>query len=168
MVHKKTVFLTTLLSLLILLMTFVGQAHAATLHTSQSTTTTPCSFFLVISHGSQPATATCADRNTSTARPNSFCSHALDLYWDANGQGLDLCFTLGGEYNMTDFSNGSGVSWNDQASSFQTGCTSVTFYKDINRGGPSVTREPHHGIDNFTAGSVPNDSLSSVFLFSSC
>jgi len=134
---------------------------------AKNPTTTSCQ---VISHGSQPATYQCTKSN-ATPNSNTAACGQLILWWDANGGGDSLCLNtkISQSINLTDIPNPfRGVSWNDQASSYQVLCAGVAFFTDINRGGSSVTSGANTGIRNFTPGAVPNDTLSSVFINLGC
>lgn len=65
---------------------------------------------------------------------------------------------------------GCSWNWNDKASSYQPGCSPGTFYKDIGQEGQYQNFLARGYRENFDgqAGRLPNDSLSSVYLASSC
>ncbi len=130
---------------------------------------TPCMSLLVELHGPQPTTYQCQDGLFKTPG----CSRESLHLWrgDAKALGAVICFRYAGQGNMSDFEayiHGQWVSWDNQASSFLTGCSSVTFYKDPNILGTNVSREPYHGIDYFGPGAVPNNDLSSIAIQRNC
>ncbi len=181
-----------IIAVLVSTMIFSGKVFARATDTAPSeigikvgTTIYHCQTLEVHLHGDQPATSICLDgmapvpssksaRQTSPdIKVDNSCSNYfndLALWWDANYYGPDICFTGSGTANMTDYKwcNVFGCySWNDQASSYATGCSPVTFYVNTNRKGSNVTVPPDNA-GNFTPGAVPNDSLSSVYLSSNC
>lgn len=137
------------------------------------TAMTPCQSLVVQLHGIQPATTTCLDGRTGpdigVDNPCHFGAD-LEIWWNANEGDPEICFRGAGSTNMTNYCAQFGsncVNWNDQASSYYTGCSPATFYVNIDDGGSNVT-EPAYHAGNFTPGAVPNDSLSSVKLSSNC
>jgi hypothetical protein len=95
----------------------------------------------------------------------------LVLHWDSNLNGDKLCVNGSGVLNLTDVWNyNRHASWNDEVSSFWTGCYSDYFYTDINRGGgvawaPGSPGGFYSEWDNFPLGQVPNDTLSSIWQY---
>lgn len=128
---------------------------------------TPCHTLEVHLHGAQPATTQCLDKKTTDGvTPQIYstgCTYTdrLELFSDSGERGFFLCFIGSGNANLTDYG------WNDIASSYTTGCSPVTFYTDINDKGSSIYESAYH-TGGFTPGAVPNDSLSSVYLYSNC
>ncbi len=88
----------------------------------------------------------------------------LHLWADASGGGNVICFYNTGTANLTDYYAGwfgSEGSWNDTASSFDTGNWNGKFYWDTNSGPPSYSFTAHPGtITNFD--SYWNDQVSSL------
>jgi hypothetical protein len=158
---------------------FAGTASAQSTRTSAAHTRTmaaSCATLEVHLYGALPAKTTCLSSTPSrpvsphTSQANCSNPAALWLYWDANESGSMICFIGSGFVNLT----GSYVwcyvvcySWNDQASSFYTGCSPVNFWSDINTSGGSATVGPYTK-GNFPREQVGNDALSSVELFSNC
>lgn len=97
----------------------------------------------------------------------------LDLHWDSNLGGDILCLNGSGVLNLTNvWSYNYFTSWNDQVSSFWTGCYDDYFYTNINQeGGVAWAPGGPGGLDtewhNFPYGGVPNDTLSSLWQSSS-
>jgi hypothetical protein len=93
------------------------------------------------------------------------------LYWNANRSGYKICFIGSGFVNLTNYWSPCGIitcsSWNDQASSFYTGCSPVTFWTNINAEGGNAEALPYT-YGNFPDQGVGNDTLSSLELYSSC
>lgn len=97
----------------------------------------------------------------------------LVLYWNSNLSGAILCINGYGTLNLNQYFNGRW--WNDEASSWWTGCRTVTFYVDIDQGGNQASEngswdgesspKGNFPLDNgYGAGTVGNDQLSSVAL----
>jgi hypothetical protein len=182
---KKAVFRLLLgIGILATLMTFsplTTPAHAAT--------KPQCAVAEVILHGTSAPTITCRSTkitylsNASGVHPNDTFVNAncwsttyLALYWNSPisaSPNYVLCIGGTGLLNLNQqletSPNFDLRDWNDQASAWWTGCSPVTFYTDINRGGASVT-EPGsiQGMNspqgNFPLGGIGNDQLSSVWL----
>lgn len=146
-----------------------------------------CQTRQVTLHGNKPPTLRCLDGQKLTARTLTvgsgplahqitlgYCpDDALVIFWNANRYLPELCALGSGVLNLTDVYNGS-VSWNDQASSFWTGCYNDFFYVNTNRDTSAGTAYASGSYDgeyspsaNFPYQNVLNDSLSSVWQASS-
>ena len=136
---------------------------------------TQCSRLLVHLNGSNPATKTCLDKKDSKGRsiPNTYVSQCTSetviIYADSNYSGWTICFYGEGFANMTDYCGpapeGCFWNWNDQASSYKTGCYVTYFYADINTQGTNFYKIDHRQ-GNFSDTNIGNDALSSVDLVS--
>ncbi|WP_220208839.1 hypothetical protein [Reticulibacter mediterranei] len=182
-----------LLGLFLLATSSAFAATSAPLRKAADTANAPCQTLEVHLNGTQPATTRCLDGQTTSATPStsgvtpnitrlSDCPipAELDVYWDANQKGHHICFIGSGVANMKDYQvcNKLGcsaaacaalgcVSWDNEASSYFTGCSPVEFYTNVNRTGYHVSEPAYHN-GNFTPGPVDNDTLSSVYLSSGC
>ncbi|GER90747.1 hypothetical protein KDW_49090 [Dictyobacter vulcani] len=89
------------------------------------------------------------------------------IWSDANLQGWSICFVGTGFVNMTSFSVNPFWNWNDQASSYGTGCLDGIFYTNTNGWGQSqpFTMKTTGNFDGY-AGHLPNDALSSIYITS--
>ncbi len=180
---------TCLMFSLLLLTETSNSAYAAT-KASPSINFSNCHHIVVHLNGKNPATTACS--NNGKAVNVSGKSHprtdvvdcgftALELYTNANEDGDTVCFLGEGfvnlpQYCLPFFSGGClpGKSWNDQASSYNAGCSSGTFYGDVNGNGPNQRFKPHE-IGNFNGGTSPNgipslrnDILSSLRIDVNC
>lgn len=164
--------------------TFVG---AATISPHQAAASTSCQTIRATLHGLATPSFSCLDGQQRKARTLSvggsgpFVAHQiiedacydddLDLHWDSNLGGTILCINGSGVLNLTDVWNyNHHTSWNDQVSSFWTGCYSDYFYSDINQGGgiawaPGSPGGFYSEWDNFPLGGVANDALSSIWQY---
>lgn len=172
-------FLLTTLALLALSLAFFiaalpASAHAATRSTQASSHHAVCHTLLVTLHGTAPATMSCRDRTSNPISPrittNNACGTygALKLYQDSGFEGNTLCFLGTGFANMTDYwIFWPFTSWNDQVSSYNAGCNDGAFY--ANTGGTGQTQSfsqwASANLDG-QSGRLPNDSLSSLQIFS--
>ncbi|GHO70493.1 hypothetical protein KSC_093850 [Ktedonobacter sp. SOSP1-52] len=101
---------------------------------------------------------------------------ALKIYSDANYEGSMICFIGTGWADMTQYWIFWPGNWNDQASSFYGGCNSGTFYQNVNTsthtgwGNSQNFSGVYSGEGNFDGlnGHLPNDSLSAIYISSSC
>lgn len=180
MLKKAFCILLSCVALLSFFALTTPSAFAATTATSRSvarSANAPCHTLEVHLHGTQPATTNCLDGQT-TSRTSGvtpqiseplFCkfSSELDLYWDADQSGYHMCLIGSGTANLKDYYTYDAGSWDNKASSYYTGCSSVTFYTNVDRTGHSIP-EPAYHKGNFTPGPVSNDTLSSVYLSSNC
>jgi hypothetical protein len=180
-VLKKTLrFLLPCVALLSFFALATSSTLAATTAPSRSVAggvNTPCRTLEVQLHGTQPATTTCLDRQTTSpagvVTPQIYepirCSSTdeLDLYSDANWTGYHMCLIGSGTANLGDYYPYHAGTWDNKASSYYTGCSPVTFYTNVNRTGYSIS-EPAYHAGNFTPGTVGNDTLTSVYLSSNC
>lgn len=138
---------------------------------------------MVYLHGSNAPTSKCLDRHGRNATPFIYvtdCSYsALELV-NISKDDWTICFIGSGNTNMTDYcapiwAGGCLVpSWNDQADNYQTGCSDVFFYADINESGTVQYARPHEGW-SFNGGTSPSgqhtlfdNSLSSITLLNNC
>lgn len=100
-------------------------------------------------------------------------ANSLVIWADTGFSGWTICFKGAGSTDMTSYCGpapfGCTWNWNDNASSFATGCSSVTFYTNIGDSGVAET-EGASRRQNFdgVSGRLPNDTLSSVFETFSC
>jgi hypothetical protein len=182
--------LAVFLSLAALLLLLAGGAFVGTKITAphQATASHSCHTIRAILHGGASPSFSCLDGqklrvhvravagSSPLAAPSVFEQDAcydddLVLHWDSNLNGYKLCVNGSGVLNLTDVWNYNlHVSWNDEVSSFWTGCYSDYFYTDINRGG-SVAWAPgspggfYSGWNNFPLGGVGNDTLSSIWQY---
>ncbi|HEU5380727.1 MAG TPA: hypothetical protein VFV38_35335 [Ktedonobacteraceae bacterium] len=138
----------------------------------------PCHALLVHLNGNLPATTTCLDGSTTgqvspAISVDGDCSikKAVWIYWDANWQGACIGFVGEGRANLTDYDSCHSeiecYNWNDQASSFTTGCSGVDFFTDINAEGDWAYSDPYEG-HNFPYQGVGNDQLSSIVILNNC
>ncbi|WP_338254124.1 hypothetical protein [Dictyobacter halimunensis] len=114
---------------------------------------------------------------TGLVQPHTYitgCStSAFELYDSPGWGGNTICFIGSGFVNLTDycahwFGNAYCTnSWNDNAASFWSGCSTGTMYSDINGGGGSQ-RFDIYEKGNFSYGNIQNYSLSSLKLDSNC
>lgn len=175
MIKKFWGFVVVLCTLAALSVLFPGAttAHAATKPS--------CAVTDVTLHGTAAPTVTC-QATTMMVHPDTevvpqcWSKSYLELYWNGPVNARPnyvLCVNGDGVLNLNqqlqtspdyDYRN-----WNDQASAWWTGCEDVTFYKDINQKGASVT-EPGSAYGQnspqgiFPLGGIGNDQLSSVWL----
>lgn len=151
------------------IMALPASAHTNTVTAKARTLQTSCHKLLVQLHGTQSATSTCLD-GRDTGKVDCGNRNALVIWADANQTGWSICFEGAGFANMTSYGVGFWWNWNDQASSYAAGCSSGTFYKDINGGGQQQNFNPYPEQNNFDgqSGRLPNDSLSSLQLNSNC
>jgi|SRR5579883_2256684 hypothetical protein len=115
--------------------------------------------------------------NSSIANPGIVAvtcdANSLVIWADTGFSGWTICFKGAGSTDMTSYCGpapwGCTWNWNDNASSFATGCSPASFYKDI---GDSGQREGENSFQrqNFDGqnGRLPNDTLSSVSQPASC
>jgi hypothetical protein len=149
---------------------------------SKPVNSAPCHITQVILHGTAAPTINCRDGQKGEARPlpvgrsgplarlafQDVCfDDALVLYWNANEGGPVLCVNGSGVFNLTSVSD-----WNDNVSSFWTGCYNDYFYQDVNRGGglawaPGSPDGDYSAYNNFPLSNVGNDQLSSVWQYNS-
>lgn len=95
-------------------------------------------------------------------------ANSLVIWADTGFSGWTICFKGFGSTDMTSYCGpapwGCAWNWNDNASSFATGCSFASFFKDI---GDSGQQENANAFQrqNFDGqnGRLPNDTLSSVF-----
>jgi hypothetical protein len=155
---------------------FAQNTAAKAIHPGVTSATTSCQNLEVHLYGTLPAKTTCLVASTAggitpdTTIASCSTIDALWLYWNANESGAEICFIGYGWANLTDWASCNAVAcynWNDQTSSFITGCAPVDFFTDINGGGSQVDAVAFERR-NFPLGSVGNDTLSSVHLLSSC
>ncbi len=158
---------------------FVPAAHAASVAPATATSS-PCQSLLVHLNGTQPATATCLVKS-GTGQVNPAISErsctasnvkAVWIYESINKGGACIGFIGSGWTNMSNWEwcDPSGIfciNWNDEASSFYTGCSPVYFFVDANGKG----RQAHasaYVFSNFPYGGVGNDQLSSIHITTNC
>jgi hypothetical protein len=132
-------------------------------------------------HGGAAPTVSCLDGQKGTVRTlpvggrgplthlDSYLAgcddDALLLFWDSNLGGTELCIKGYGYLNLNrDFN---GLNWNDQTSSYWTGCYDDYFYVDVNQGGgigwaPGSPDGDNSPWGNFPLGGVGNNQLSSL------
>ncbi len=155
--------------------TVISPHQAAASHATCQTTQ-------VTLHGSAAPTISCLDGQKGAARTRIVRGYgplaqlaiqtgcdddALILYKDAYQSGATLCINGSGLFNLTWVSG-----WNDQVSSWWTGCYNVLFFQDINEeGGIAEAQGSNDGesspFGNFPYYEVGNDQLSSVYQFGS-
>jgi hypothetical protein len=157
---------------LLLIFTQLSVAQAAPKDDPPDNLQQSCTVLLVELHGSQPPTSTCEQ----TVQPDNIdttgCGDsALKLYADHNFTGWTLCFIGQGFANLDDYCGPAPVGclwhWNDQTSSFSSGCSSGTFYTDKNGNGTAANFGTWVKQD-FPFGGIPDDQLSSLKLDDNC
>lgn len=141
-----------------------------------------CGHLAVYLHGSNSPTWKCLDKSSHGMSPNIYatdCGYdALYLYNDTFG--MTLCLIGNGNTNMDQYCRPIqwggciGGNWNDEAYSYQVGCSPAFFYADNNEQGTRQYAQPHES-HLFNGGLTPshdhalyNHTLSSVQLTSSC
>ena len=133
-----------------------------------------CGHLVVHLNGHNPATTKCSDKKDSHGRviPNLYVSDCsaktLIIYADSNQSGWTICFYGSGWTNMTEYCGpapeGCFWNWNDNASSFRTGCSYANnFFADTNGEGTEQSAGSYQS-GNFNGHPLYNDSLSSVYV----
>jgi hypothetical protein len=179
------------IALLVSTSTIMAPKTLAASHMTSSSSPTQCHTLLVHLHGIQPPTKTCLDNLpnsgakrgktkvgiTPYAGVTSNCQPAFELYLDANFQGATICFIGQGfignlESYCLPWTACSSGNWNDNASSYYGGCSTVTIYVDSDGRGQAQV------IGGFASGSfngsksnpnvLPNDSASSLNIWNNC
>lgn len=148
-----------------------------------------CQVLWVHLRGSLPSRNECMDGLPRQSNPNrvgtyiykdSGCGgNSLWIFQDSNFSGLEICFDGAGSVNMGNYTTscnfGVCASWNDNASSWSAGCSNGTFWINANESGQAYDFAAW-SANNFDGQydssnheyRLPNNSLSSLTLYSNC
>lgn len=158
----------------------VPKAHAASAHVAST-----CHVSQLVVHANGSRTISClqaTSKSSTKVSPNTISSPPcpaddLVLYYNGpfgsaaanNGPILCVYGNSNTPINLTVTVN--GVSWNDKASAWWTGCQDVEFFVDSNgQGGIAYAAGSDYGFNspagNFPYQNVGNDQLSSVEMYS--
>src|SRR5579883_2738029 len=158
-----------ILALTLLVAPYTVSAHSINSKPFSNT----CLHLLVTLHGNGPATSQCLDKvsHPQSVNPDTSVTDCgpsvLRIYWDQNQNGYlgEICFIGTGFVNMTEYYGPwyNYKNWNDQASSYQTQCTTGSFFADTNGNGARQIFS-YSQVGNFDGqnGHLQNDTLSSI------
>jgi hypothetical protein len=192
----EPIFMVTLVITLYLLSTLPTYAaspslvqrttHVTSLSQKSQETRPQCQHLVVYLHGTNNSTWKCDDQSSKPGRisPDIYTtdcsSSALAIYNEYPLGNWSICFLGAGSANMTSYcpplyaGGCADGNWNDQADYYQTGCSKVWFYSDINEGGTAQYEKAHEfndfdgELDSAGYYTLYDNTLSSVQLLSSC